>query len=157
MKSLDAKANIGFLIHDAARMMRAWFDARAQRLGLTRAQWRVLIHLDAREGANQTELAEILEIETVTLGRHIDRLERDGWLERRPDANDRRVWRLHLSKASRPTLERMTEMATEIEATALAGVSEAEHRLLIDVLTRIKANVTAADDSDEEAPELGVG
>jgi len=157
MKSLDARANVGFLIHDASRMMRAWFDARAQRLGLTRAQWRVLIHLAAREGTNQTELAEILEIETVTLGRHIDRLERDGWLERRPDANDRRVWRLHLSKASRPTLERMTEMATEIEATALAGVSEAEHRQLIDILTRIKANVTAVGNCEEEAPKLGVG
>lgn len=144
MNALDPTANFGFLIHDASRMMRAWFDARAQALGLTRAQWRVLIHLTAREGANQRELAEILEIDVVTLGRHIDRLERDGWLERRPDPNDRRVWRLHLTDRSRPTLVQMRALAEEIEATALAGITEEENRVLIDVLTRIKANVAAA-------------
>ncbi|MEM8843388.1 MAG: MarR family transcriptional regulator, partial [Pseudomonadota bacterium] len=97
MSTLDPKANFGFLINDVSRMMRAWFDERAQALGLTRAQWRVLVHLAGREGLNQKGLAEILELDTVTLGRHIDRLERDGWLERRPDPTDRRAWRLYLT------------------------------------------------------------
>ena len=117
MPLLDPEVTVGFLIHDVSRMMRSWFDARCQHLGLTRAQWRVLIQLSAREGASQRELAEILEIDTVTLGRHIDRLERDDWLERRPDPNDRRVWRLHLTPAARPTLD-------EMEATGGARLQE---------------------------------
>ena len=103
--SLDPDVNVGFLIHDVSRMMRAWFDERAQEMGLTRAQWRVLVHLAGREGLNQSALAEILELDTVTLGRHIDRLERDGWLERRADPADRRAWLLHLTGASRPSVK----------------------------------------------------
>ncbi|MEM7189558.1 MAG: MarR family transcriptional regulator [Pseudomonadota bacterium] len=148
---------MGFLIHDVSRNMRAWFDARAQALGLTRAQWRVLIHLAAREGANQTELAEILELDTVTLGRHIDRLQRDDWLERRPDPGDRRVWRLFLSEASRPVLTKMKELAAEIEEAALDGLSEAERMVLIDALARIKRNVTAVGEEDAGGKVAGVG
>ena len=66
--------SLGFLLADCSRMMRKRFDARARERGLTRAQWRVLGQLRRREGINQTALAEILEIETITLGRHIDRL-----------------------------------------------------------------------------------
>lgn len=141
MTILDAETNAGFLIHDVSRMMRGWFDERAQDLGLTRAQWRVLVHLAAREGVNQRALAEILELDTVTLGRHIDRLERDGWLERRPDPRDRRAWLLHLLPAARPTLDEMEALAERTMAMALEGVSTEERAQFIDVLTRIKANI----------------
>lgn len=156
MSALDPEAAVGFLIHDVSRMMRNWFDARAQHLGLTRAQWRVLIQLSAREGASQRELAEILEIDTVTLGRHIDRLERDDWLERRPDPNDRRVWRLHLTPAARPTLDEMEGLALELHDAALSGLDEAERAVLVDALHRIKANVVAASNGND-ADELKVG
>ncbi len=96
MFSMDPDSSVGFLLHDASRLMRAWFDERAQALGLTRAQWRVLVHLGPREGINQTALAEILELDTVTLSRHIDRLEKSGWVERRRDPGDRRAWLIHL-------------------------------------------------------------
>ena len=155
MKVLDPEVTVGFLIHDVSRMMRSWFDARAQHLGLTRAQWRVLIQLSAREGASQRELAEILEIDTVTLGRHIDRLERDDWLERRPDPNDRRVWRLHLTPAARPTLDEMEALAIQVQEVAMDGLSEDERLALTKTLTRIKANVLAA--SADDAADLEVG
>ena len=149
MTILDAETNAGFLIHDVSRMMRAWFDARAQALGLTRAQWRVLVHLAAREGANQKTLSEILEIDTVTLGRHIDRLERDGWLERRPDPEDRRAWRLHLLPAAHPMMERMERLAEETMGIALDGLSAEDRAQFIDVLTHIKENLTSASHADD--------
>ena len=151
MSVLDPEANFGFLIHDVSRMMRNWFDSRAQHLGLTRAQWRVLIQLSAREGASQRELAEILELDTVTLGRHIDRLERDDWLERRPDPDDRRVWRLYLTPAARPTLDEMEALAIELQEAAMAGLSDAERLALNAALQTLKQNVVAgiaADDTD---------
>ncbi|MFK7943478.1 MAG: MarR family winged helix-turn-helix transcriptional regulator [Paracoccaceae bacterium] len=142
MAVLNAETNAGFLIHDVSRMMRGWFDERAQDLGVTRAQWRVLVHLAAREGVNQRELAEILELDTVTLGRHIDRLERDKWLERRPDPKDRRAWLLHLLPAARPILDQMETLAERTMALALDGLSTEERAQFIDVLTRIKGNMT---------------
>ncbi len=142
--NLDPDVNVGFLIHDVSRMMRAWFDERAQKLGLTRAQWRVLVHLAGREGLNQSSLAEILELDTVTLGRHIDRLERDGWLERRPDPADRRAWRLYLTAASRPTLGKMEAVAADTIAVAMQDVDEDERAQFMNTLLQIKANFNDA-------------
>lgn len=144
MFNLDPELNVGFLLHDVSRLMRASFDQRAQKLGLTRAQWRVLAHLAPRQGINQSALADILELDAVTMSRHVDRLERDGWLERRADAGDRRAWRLYLTDASRPTLERMDEIATEMQAAALDGVSPADRERLTEMLGRIKANLAPA-------------
>ena len=151
MSILDAETNAGFLIHDVSRLLRGWFDARAQDQGLTRAQWRVLVHLAAREGVNQTELADILELDTVTLGRHIDKLQSAGWLERRPDPKDRRAWQLHLLPAARPILTRMERLAEETMAMALEGLSTEERRVFITTLGRIKRNIM--EDGAEEAPE----
>ncbi len=151
MFTLDPELNVGFLLHDVSRLMRASFDQRAQALGLTRAQWRVLVHLAPRQGINQSALADILELDAVTMGRHVDRLERDGWLERRPDPGDRRAWRLHLTEAAQPTLDRMERIATEMQAAALEGLSPPERERLVDMLARIKANLAPAAAS-EAAP-----
>ncbi|MEM7239568.1 MAG: MarR family transcriptional regulator [Pseudomonadota bacterium] len=153
MSTLDPQANFGFLIHDVSRMMRAWFDERAQALGLTRAQWRVLVHLAGREGLNQAGLAEILELDTVTLGRHIDRLERDGWLERRPDPGDRRAWQLFLTEACRPTLDQMETLAADTMAAAMDGVMLDEQARFVEILTRIKTNLTPVADTGEAIAE----
>ena len=141
MFNVDLELNVGFLLHDVSRLMRASFDQRAQRLGLTRAQWRVLVHLAPRQGINQSALADILELDAVTMGRHVDRLERAGWLERRADPGDRRAWRLYLTEASRPTLDRMDAIATEMQAAALEGVSAEDRARLAAMLGRIKANL----------------
>ncbi len=149
MSTLDPNANVGFLIHDVSRMMRAWFDERAQAMGLTRAQWRVLVHLAGREGLNQSGLADILELDTVTLGRHIDNLERDGWLERRPDPSDRRAWLLYLTDAARPTLDKMETLAAETMATAMAGLDDVAQARFQQTLTRIKENLSASAGAEE--------
>ena len=85
----DDRRQIGYLITDVARMMRAAFDRRARQIGLTRPQWQVLSRLHRYPGITQTELAEMLEMERATAGRMLDRLERRGWLVRRPDPADR--------------------------------------------------------------------
>lgn len=159
MRVLDAETNAGFLIHDVSRMLRGWFDERAQAMGLTRAQWRVLVHLAAREGINQKALAEILELDTVTLGRHVDRLERDGWLERRPDPSDRRAWLLHLLPAARPILDKMESLAEQTMDRALNGIPADERARFIETLTRMKRNMTDPDAGPArgDLPATGTG
>ncbi len=155
MFNMDPNTSVGFLLHDVSRLMRAWFDEQAQALGLTRAQWRVLVHLGPRQGINQTSLAEILELDNVTLSRHIDRLERDGWLVRRPDPADRRAWRIYLSEASHPTLKKMEVLAVETQAAALAGLSPDQRAMLIETLVKIKANLAPRSD-DFDTDKAGV-
>ena len=89
------------MLSDVARLIRTVFDRRVRELGLTRAQWLVLTRLYRRPGASQTELADMLEIDRASAGRMIDRMEKNGWVERRPDAGDRRVNRLHLTAEAR--------------------------------------------------------
>jgi DNA-binding MarR family transcriptional regulator len=157
MFSTDPAINVGFLLHDVSRLMRATFDERAQSLGMTRAQWRVLMHLAKREGLNQRALAEILEIDNVSLGRHIDRLERDGWLERRPDPADRRAWLIYLSDAAGPTLKKMENIATAMQSDALSGLSQEDLARLTDMLMLIKENLTEADADDTARPKAASG
>src|SRR4051795_8272756 len=88
--SSEEERHIGFLISDVARLLRTAFDRRVRRLGLTRSQWLVINRLHRRPGATQSELAEMLEVEKATAGRMVDRMEKKGWVERRPDAGDRR-------------------------------------------------------------------
>lgn len=133
--------SLGFLLGDASRLIRRRFDARARSLGLTRAQWRVLARLRRREGINQTELAEILEIESITLGRHIDRLEAKGWVERRRDPSDRRAWNLYLCAKVQPVLDEMRAFSEITRGEALAGISQKDSELLIDLLLQIKGNL----------------
>lgn len=154
---LDPRKYVGFLLHDVSRLMRAWFDERAQAEGLTRAQWRVLVHLAPRQGINQRSLAEILELDNVTLSRHVDRLEQAGWLERRPDPADRRAWLLYVSEASFPVLDKMERLAVETHAAALAGISEAERAQLVATLERIKGNLSPAEPQVDAASEASAG
>jgi DNA-binding MarR family transcriptional regulator len=143
--------SLGFLLADVSRLVRRRFDWRASGLGLTRAQWRVLAQLRRREGINQTALAEILEIEPITLGRHIDRLVEKGFVERRNDPGDRRAWRLHLRSEVQPILDRLRAMSGETRQEALAGISEADADRLIEMLLTIKGNMMALDAAEPDA------
>ena len=89
------------MLSDVARLIRTVFDRRVRDMGLTRAQWLVLTRLYRRPGASQTELADMLEIDRASAGRMIDRMEKNGWVERRPDDGDRRINRLHLTADAR--------------------------------------------------------
>ena len=139
--------SLGFLLNDVSRQMRNRFDRQARALGLTRAQWRVMMFLRRHEGARQNELAALLEVENVTLGRHIDRLEESGWVERRPDPTDRRAWRLFLAEKSMPMLDKLAVFLIETRETALYGFSSEERETLIETLIRMKTNLVDADDA----------
>ena len=107
----DFESNIGFLVHDVARLMRTMYDRRMAPLGLTRSQWWVLNHLYFHEGISQTELASMLEIEKAALGRLLDRMEAKDWIERRPDELDKRTKRVFLTDNVQPTLQKMRDLA----------------------------------------------
>src|SRR3712207_4616327 len=92
------------LLHDVARMVRTLADRRARAHGMTRAQWMILVRLRRHDGLTQKALAEILEVEPITVGRLVDRLAARGLVARRADPADRRVWRLHLTTAAAPAL-----------------------------------------------------
>lgn len=153
----DPDRNVGFLLHDVSRLLRKRFDRRARALGLTRAQWRVLVHLAPRQGINQSALADILELDNVTLGRHVDRLEETGWLERRPDPSDRRAWQLHLASKARPILGRMEALAVKTQQEALDGISGSELDRLMATLMSIKRNILAREVEREDRAAKDVG
>ncbi len=148
--------SLGFLLGDTSRLMRKRFDGRVRALGLTRAQWRVLARLRRREGINQTELAEILEIETITLGRHIDRLEAKGWVERRRDPNDRRAWNLFLNPKVQPVMDKMRVYSEMTRKEALAGIAQSDSELLIDLLLQIKGNMLELERAEKSSENAKV-
>jgi len=133
--------SIGFLISDVSRLMRRRFDERARALGATRTQWKALAHIARNEGLNQGALAELLEVEPITLTRMVDRLEEAGLVERRRDPADRRAWRLHLTERSHPVLARMREVADDLAAQALADVDAAQVANLTATLEAIRTNL----------------
>ncbi|MBI3512842.1 MAG: MarR family transcriptional regulator [Proteobacteria bacterium] len=147
---------LGLVLHDVARFLRKRFEQRAREaeLGLTRAQWSVLAHLARHEGINQAALAQILEIEPITLVRLLDRLQAAGLVERRPDSNDRRARVLYLTPAARPLLDRIWTLAAVVREEAMAGLPEAEREQLFRMLLKIKANLTEPiiDGPVDEAP-----
>ena len=142
---------IGFLLSDVARLMRRRFDERARAIGVTRAQWRTLGVLARNEGANQGQLAELLEVEPITLCRMIDRLAEAGHVERRRDPADRRAWNIYLTDTSRPLIDRLHVLADELMAEALDGLDDATRAALTRSIDRIRANLTAPDLKERSA------
>ena len=137
----DPDSSIGFLISDVSRLLRRVYDRRVEPLGLTRAQWRVLVHVYRREGVSQTALAQVLEIEKPTLGKLVDRLEQKGWVERRVEVRDQRARRLVITKQARPLIDQMEELADAVHADALDGVADEETDQLHDTLLTVKSNL----------------
>ena len=134
---------LGFVLNDVARLMRKRFEqrARAAALGLTRAQAAVLANLARQEGINQVSLAQILELEPITLARLLDRLQAAGLIERRADPKDRRAHLLHLTDLAYPLLDRIFALAGEVRKDALAGIPEPDRDRLLDMLIEMKANL----------------
>src|SRR4030095_10882307 len=140
----SADMNFLFTLREVQRMVRAWADREAARYGITRAQWAVLAKVERNEGMKQSELAEQMEMQPITLTRLIDKLCDNGWIERRGDENDRRVNRLYLRKAARPLLGKLSGLRSELTATALEGLNPADAHRLLAQLDLIKENVRNA-------------
>lgn len=141
------KTSFGYLVTDLTRLMRKQFDRRAIRFDLTRAQWRALKRVHHGEGITQNELAEFLEMEPIAVGRVIDRLQKAGFIERRADPRDRRVWRLHLLPKAHAVVDDMEQIASELLRQAQRGVSAAEMKSMMSVLARMKDNLNALDNA----------
>ncbi|MCH7628623.1 MAG: MarR family transcriptional regulator [Proteobacteria bacterium] len=133
--------NIAFLSADVSRLLRKRFDLAARGFGVTGPQWRVLAALQRTPGMNQCALAAWLEVEAITAGRMIDRLEKAGLVERRPDPADRRAWRLFLTAAADPLISSLRDCADVVFAEALQGFSDDEHQFLLALLDRVRGNL----------------
>src|ERR1700723_3812878 len=144
--------NLLFTLGEVQRLGRAYADKQAARYGITRAQWAVLAKVERTEGLKQSELAEQMEMQPITLTRLIDRLCDNDWIERRSDDSDRRVNRLYLRKAAKPLLAKLGGLRSELTATALDGISPSDANRLLAQLETIKENVrNAIADAEEDA------
>jgi MarR family transcriptional regulator, transcriptional regulator for hemolysin len=133
-----------FTVNDVGRMLRTYADYKASQFGITRAQWVVLARLDRFEGLKQSELAEMLDLQPITLTRLLDRLCDNGLIERRSDPTDRRAKRLFLTPAARPLLEQLTDLGEELMTTALAGVARESVEQMVSQLAIVKENLRQA-------------
>jgi DNA-binding MarR family transcriptional regulator len=135
-------SNFAFCVAETAHVMRRDFDRRAAALGVTRAQWRVLARLGRQDGLRQVELADLLDVEPITLCRMVDRLSEAGLVERRPDDEDRRAWRIHLTAKAGPILEDLRALAQTFLDDVLEGVSAEEQKLVMSALDRVRSNIS---------------
>ena len=125
-------------------MLRTYADQRARQFGISRAQWVVLMRLHRSEGLKQSELADILDLQPISLTRLLDRLSDSGLIERRADPNDRRANRLYLTPAARPLLKQLAALGDEMMETVLQNVSPAAQEQLLGDLGIMKDNLRSA-------------
>jgi len=133
--------NIGAMLADTSRLMRRSFDERAREIGVTRPQWQVLTTLRRHEGCKQGSLADLLDVEPITLCRMVDRLQEAELVERRRDPSDRRAWRLFLTPRAGALLNKLRPMGQEVMTIALEGFTESEQDALRRSLDRIRQNL----------------
>lgn len=151
----DLSRNFGFILNDVARLMRITFDRRVKALGLTRSQWWVLNHLFRNDGATQSELADILEIEKATLGRLLDRMQAKGWIRREEHATDRRAKCVFLTDEVEPAVKAMRAAAADLRRDALANFDGADRERFVDMLLSIKMNLTRLDNGAARSSSRG--
>ncbi len=133
--------NAGSMLADASRLIRRAFDERARTIGVTRPQWQVLIVLSRHEGRKQAAVAELLDVEPITLCRMVDRLEEAELVERRRDPEDRRAWQLFLLPRAHELLQALRPLGQAVMTDALDGFSAKEQAQLASYLERIRQNL----------------
>ena len=153
METLDRDLLV--VLHDVARLIRTRFDQRARAFGMTRAQWVILARLSRQPGLSQNELATICEVEPITVGRLVDRLEIRGMVERRPDPTDRRVKRLHLLPAAEPVLVQITRSREYLDAEITDGLYGPAREALVDALLHMKTKLTTEPDDGAKLAAAG--
>lgn len=151
--SEEFERDLFILLHDVARLSRVEADRRARRMGMTRAQWGIIRRLASAPGSSQKELADLLEVEPITVARMVDRLEAAGMVERRADGQDRRIWRLHLLPAATDLLKDINQEIQTLAELRGSGLTPAQREVMVDGLLRIKANLL----SMEAAPAAAAG
>ena len=134
--------SLGFVISDVARLIRRNFNRRVQHLGLTQAQWQVLAHLSRNEGIRQIQLADVLDMQPISVARIIDRMAAAGWVERRPDPADRRAVNLYLAPKANPILTQMWQHGAETRQQALQQIPAAQQEQLLQLLLTMRENLS---------------
>lgn len=144
MVNYPQEEDLLFLIGDTARLIGVYADRIARTRGMSKAQWILLIKLAQNPGLSQKDLAQMMAVEPITVGRLVDRLEIHGLVERVPDDQDRRIWRLQLLPAAEPVLAELAERRREIVAMIGQGIDDATHDILRAGLARVKVNISHA-------------
>ena len=140
-RTSSSEHSFGFVLSDISRLARTEFDRRVRDLGVTRAQWLVLLHLARRPGCTQSELADAMQMQKITVSRHVDRLVRSGCVERRDHAEDGRAYHLYLSRSAQPTIARLQAVADQMRAEFMRGLSTTRRDALMTDLLQIKSNL----------------
>lgn len=148
MQPQDPRRSIGFLVNELGELFRADFNRRVEPLGLDQTQWRTLAQLARHQGIHQAELAAMMAIQPISLTRRLDRLQAAGWIERRPDPDDRRALCLYLTARAETVLADAWRQAAASREAAMAGLSPAEREAVIAALLVMRANLLAARDPD---------
>ena len=148
---VESRKEIAWELGETSRMLRRQFNRHAAAVGATSAQWRAMFRLSREPGMKQVELAERLDVEPITAGRTIDRLEEAGLVERRRDPVDRRVWRIYLTDRAEPLIERLKVVAEDVLAGALEGLSKEEIAAMRRALERIRENVSAIEGAERKS------
>jgi DNA-binding MarR family transcriptional regulator len=136
--------DLPFEIAETAHSLRRSFDRRASSLGVTRAQWKVLFRLTRFPGLRQVELAEMLDVEPITLSRIVDRLEEASLVERVADPADRRAWRLEVTEKATPLVAKLRILGGELIEDAFEGIPRDDLDKMRSVLAQVRENLAAA-------------
>ena len=149
--------NIGFVIGDISRLIRRTFDKRAKAIGVTRPQWRVLTWLKRHEGINQSALAEMLELDAMTLCRMVDRLQDAQLIERRPDPADRRAWQLFLTTEGIALSNQLEPIGEQLLQEALTDMPDNDREQLLTLLELFRSNLQSIDEADADRKKTAHG
>ncbi len=144
MPTSSREREIAIAIKDVARLLTTYADHKSRQLGMTRAQWVVLSRIQHFEGLKQSELAEMCDLQPISLARLVDKLCDSGLIERRPDPNDRRAKRLFLKPAAEPILKTLIDVGNDMMEIVLAGVAPDERDGLLANLLTLKTNLRGA-------------
>ncbi|HRK98630.1 MAG TPA: MarR family transcriptional regulator [Alphaproteobacteria bacterium] len=150
MSHYKPEQSLGFVLNDVARLMRRNFNRRVLDLDLTQAQWQALAHISRNQGMKQSQLADILEVQPISVGRLIDRMETSGWIERRPDPTDRRAINLYLTEKAEPILTKMQKHGTALRMQALNGIPEEEREIMLRALLTMRKNLIGEEGQNNE-------
>ncbi|HEY2248916.1 MAG TPA: MarR family transcriptional regulator [Bradyrhizobium sp.] len=144
--SLDLKRQLVAQLVESSRLLRNYIDHRAKDRGTTRAQWIVLFRLRQNEGLSQVDLADVLELQPISLVRLLDRLVEHGLLERRHDPKDRRANRLFLTAKGRRLVDDLDSLRDAIAIDVLHDQPDKALQTSLDTLREVKERIKALSD-----------
>lgn len=149
---MDNPRNFGYLLVDVSRLYLRRFAQRAAVLGVTLAQGKTLGYLKRNEGIAQARLAELCDIEPMALVRILDRMEADGWIERRADPRDRRAKCLYLRPAAHPVLAELAKIGARLREEAIGGAPARDGTVFMRVLEHLYEKLSEPDGAPACAP-----